>query len=424
MRTLLSLSLLLLLIAPALADGAQPPGAGGASGDPEVFPDSAGATGSGSTSGTAIPGGQLAGASTTDAGSLDLTALAKDAGGPRLKDIGKVGGLRINQLYGLGLVVGLAGTGDDSRLTQQMAANYLQRQDLPMPAALLKGKNATAVTLTAVLPAFVQPGDQLDVLVSAMGNTKSLDGGVLLLSPLKAANGEVIALAQGPLTLGAFGGSAGQGGARAGAQKNFLTAARIPDGALVERAVRSDLPPGGRFHWVLKEPDFTTAQRAAAALNRALPGSLAIAEDAQRIALQPPATFRGSFVDFLAQVEQVPVLTDMPMRIVINERNGTIVAGAGTKIKPVSIAHGSLTVSIREGFAVSQPDTPFGGGATAITPGAGVEITEDGILRGEVTTVQDLLDAVTSAGGGIRDAVAILQALKAAGAIDAELLVI
>lgn len=418
---LIACSLLMLSASSVWADGAD----GVVGDDPEVFADAV-STGAGSTDSASggflgLPVGSGSG---TGEATLDLTGLTDPGKGPRLKDIGKVGGLRTNQLYGVGVVVGLAGTGDDSRMTSQIISNFLKRQDLPLETALLKGKNATAVTLTAELPPFVQVGDTLDLTVSAMGNTKSLEGGILLLSPLKAPNGELIALAQGPITLGAVGASGGSGGAKSSAQKNFLTVGRVLNGALIERPVASDLPRGGRLYWTLKEPDFTTAQRAAAALNLTIPGSLAIAEDAQRIALQMPASFRGSFVDFLATVEQVQVATDIPARIVINERNGTIVAGHKVRIKPVNVAHGNVTITVTEGFAVSQPTTPFGGGSTAVTPGASVELTESPATRKLISTIEDLLDAVTSVGGSIRDAVAILQSLKAAGAIDAELVVI
>jgi|GEM_PF-951530 len=422
--TLLLLAMLSLLPAIAYADGSAG-AADGTSGDPEAFGDST--TAGAPTRGVpALPGGIPVGTGTDedDGGELDVTDAFGGEGDPRLKDIGKVGGLRTNQLYGIGVVMGLAGSGDDSQLTTQIVSNFLKRQDLPVDAALLKGKNVAAVTITAVLPPFVQVGDTIDITISAMGNTKSLEGGILLLSPLKAPNGELIALGQGAITLGAVGASAGSGGARASAQKNFLTVGKVLNGAIVERPVISDLPSGGRFQWVLKEADFTTAQRAADALNTKLPGCLAIAEDAQAISLQPPSGFRGTLVDFLAQVEQIQVATDAVARIVVNERNGTIVAGQNVRIKPMSVVHGNLSLTVTEGFAISQPTTPFGGGSTAIIPGADVDLTEDPAQQQQISTVQDLLDAVTKVGGSIRDGVAILQALKAAGAIDAELVVI
>ncbi|HYE78523.1 MAG TPA: flagellar basal body P-ring protein FlgI [bacterium] len=421
---------LILIVAstlPAYADGAVPPpanpnGLTGADRDPEVSDPGAGAEG-------AQPDGATD--DSTDKAGADLSQgrsalLAQSA--PRLKDIGRLNGLRTNQLYGIGLVTGLAGTGDDlgaAKFTAQMVANYLQRQGVTADAATLKAKNFAAVTITAEIPPFVQVGDTIDITVAAMGTSKSLEGGQLILTPLKAANGQVYAAAQGPITLGAFGATAAIGGARASAQKNFLTVGRIPNGATIERPVASDLPTGrSRMEWALQENDFTTAQRAAAALNQTFRGAEARAEDGQRISFRLPAGYPGTLVDFLAQVEQVQVQTDMPARIVLNERNGTIVAGANVRIKPVSVAHGSLTVTVVEGFGVSQPHTPFGGGRTRVVPGAQVEVTEGEANVQAVTTVQDLLDGVAGVGGSIRDLVAILQALKAAGALDAELVVI
>ncbi|MEO7994657.1 MAG: flagellar basal body P-ring protein FlgI, partial [bacterium] len=344
---LLTMGLSLLTIGSAWADGA----AGGGGDDSLTSID-------GSTTSRQANGSPDGGFGATvglheGTGSLDLTDALGTEGGPRLKDIGHLDGVRANQLFGLGLVVGLAGTGDDSALTQQMVSNYLFTQNLTVEPGQLKGKNFSAVTITANLPGYAQSGDTLDVTVSAMGNTKSLEGGMLLFSPLKGANGEIYAAAQGPMTLGAFGASAASGGARASASKNFLTVGMIPNGATVEQAISSGIPGTSRFNWILSENDFTTAQHAAEALNKALPGCAATAEDGQRISLQAPAGYPGGMVAFIAAVEQVKVATDAIARIVINERNGTIVAGAEVKIKPVSVAHGNVTVEVTEGFAES-----------------------------------------------------------------------
>lgn len=341
----------------------------------------------------------------------------------RVKDIARVAGVRANQLFGYGLVVGLAGTGDSGGafFTVQSVANMLARLGVVVPASRLRVRNAAAVMATAELPAFAREGDRLDVTLSSLGDARSLVGGVLLQTPLQAADGKVYAVAQGPVTVGGAGEQAG--GSKA--QINHLTVGRVPGGAIVERAVPASMSDGSVVSLVLLQADFSTATRMAEALNRELGGSPATAVDAARVDVAVPPDYPGGLAAFVARVESVAVRPDVPARVVVNERTGTVVIGGAVRILPVVIAHGNLRIEVRSEPQVSQPP-PFSPGQTQVVPRTQVTVTpEPGALVPipGTNSVQDLARALNALGVSPRDLIAILQALKAAGALQGELVV-
>ncbi len=341
----------------------------------------------------------------------------------RIKDIARVSGVRANQLFGYGLVVGLAGTGDSSGafFTVQSVANMLARLGVTVPAARLRVRNVAAVMATAELGPFAREGDRVDVTLSSLGDARSLVGGVLLQTPLQGADGKVYAVAQGPVVVGGAGEQAG--GSQA--QINHLTVGRVPGGALVERAVLSGAGETSVVSLVLLQPDYSTATRVAEAVNRALGGSPATAVDAARVDVAVPPDYPGGLAAFVARVESVAVQPDAPARVVVNERTGTVVIGGAVRILPVVIAHGNLRIEVRSEPQVSQPP-PFSPGQTRVVPRTQVTVTQEpGALVPVPGTnsVQDLARALNALGVSPRDLVAILQALKAAGALQGELVV-
>lgn len=348
-------------------------------------------------------------------------------GSVRIKDIARVAGARVNQLYGYGLVVGLAGTGDSrsALFTVQSVTNMLARLGIVVPAAQLKIKNVAAVMVTAELPAFAREGDRIDVTLSSLGDAKSLVGGVLLQSPLQAADGTVYAVAQGPVAVGGAGESAG--GSKA--QINHLTAARVPGGAVVERAVPVAIGQESSLTIALHQPDFTTAQRVAEAINMALgaPAAvpLAVPLDAARVVVRVPDGFTGGIVTLIAQVEGLTVAPDIAARVVINERTGTIIIGGYVRILPVAIAHGNLKVEVQATPQVSQPPPFSPGQTTVVTPTQVTVQPQPGSLVPVPGTnsVQDLVRALNAIGVTPRDLIAILQALRSAGALQGELVI-
>ncbi len=341
----------------------------------------------------------------------------------RVKEIASLEGVRDNQLIGYGLVVGLNGTGDKRQtfFSAQTLANLLDRMGVQVPAQAMLVRNTAAVLVTANLPPFAQPGTRLDVHVAAVGDATNLQGGLLLLTPLKAASGEVFAVAQGPVLTAGF---VARGGAGNSTTLNHPTAGRVPGGAIVERAPPSSLP-GDRLRLQLRHADFTTASRLAEAVNRRFAGS-ARCENAALVEVTLPAEFAGKPVEFMALLEALTLETDAVQKIVVNERTGTIAAGRDIRIRPVSILHGALSIEVRTSFEVSQPP-PLSGGQTAVTPDVQVGVREEQAkhiqLRPEAT-VDDLARALTAIGATARDIIAILQNLKAAGALDAEIEVI
>jgi len=342
----------------------------------------------------------------------------------RIKDIARVAGVRSNQLFGYGLVVGLAGTGDSTGafFTVQSVANMLARLGVVVPAARLRVRNVAAVMATAELGPFAREGDRLDVTLSSLGDARSLVGGVLLQTPLQAANGNVYAVAQGPVAVGGAGEQAG--GSRS--QINHLTVGRVPGGAIVERAVQASVAEDHAVSIVLLQPDFSTASRVAEAINRALGGaSVAVAVDAARVDVRLPADYPGGVTAFVSRVESLTVRPDVAARVVVNERTGTVVIGGAVRILPVVIAHGNLRIEVRSEPQVSQPP-PFSPGQTQVVPRAEVRVTpEPGALVPipGTNSVQDLARALNALGVTPRDLIAILQALKAAGALQGELVV-
>jgi flagellar P-ring protein precursor FlgI len=338
----------------------------------------------------------------------------------RVKDIATVEGVRENQLIGMGLVVGLQGTGDKGPMAGQMMSNMTEQFGVTMDPKQIKSKNAAVVTVTCQLPPFMSPGQNADVLVSAMGDAKSLEGGVLLQTPLKAANGRVYAVAQGPLTLGGW----SQGGAAASSKKNVVTVGRIPSGAIIEQGVDMNYAGNGYINLLLRNSDFTTAQRVAAAINQKFGGS-AHAADGGRVSVKLPASYAASPGAFIASIENMTVRPDTVAKIVVNERTGTIVMGGNVRIGNVSVAHGSLTVKVSENPQVSQPNA-FSGGQTAVTPQTNLSSDEQKPQLVELpptSTVQDLTNAMNAVGASPRDLIAVLQAMDEAGALHGTLVI-
>lgn len=341
----------------------------------------------------------------------------------RVKEIASVEGVRENQLVGYGLVVGLNGTGDKRQtfFSAQTLANLLDRMGVQVPPTAMLVRNTAAVMVTANLPAFAQPGTRIDVQVAAIGDATNLQGGLLVLTPLKAATGEVYAVAQGPVITAGF---VARGGGGNSTTLNHPTAGRIPGGAIIERSPPS-LMADGKLRLQLRQPDFTTAARLAQTVNGKFPGA-ARCENAALVEVQIPPEFRQKTVEFLAEIEGLTLETDQIRKIVINERTGTITAGQDIRIRPVSILHGALTVEIRTEYQASQPGA-LSPGNTVVTPDVKVAVKEEqakNVQLRQGATVEDLARALTSIGATARDIIAILQSLKASGALDAELEVI
>lgn len=356
-------------------------------------------------------------------------AAKPDVPGPaltRLKELVSFEGVRDNQLIGYGLVVGLNGTGDKRQTVfpAQMLSNMLQRMGVTVPATALQAKNTAAVMVTATLPPFAQPGTRLDVQVAVMGDATNLQGGLLLLTPIKGASGQVFAAAQGAVVTGGF--VAGRGGNSS--TVNHPTVGRVPQGGIVEQAAPSIL--GDRHvRLQLRRADFTNATRVAAAINSqfaAGSGPVAAAVNSALVAIDVPPAWQGRPVEFVARLENLRIEIDRPSRIIINERTGTVSLGKEIRIAPVSILHGNLTVEIETTYDVSQP-APLASGETTVVPRVGVGIKEDkakNISLKPGATVEDLVKALLAIGSTPRDVIAILQNLQAAGALEADLEVI
>lgn len=342
----------------------------------------------------------------------------------RIKDIADMEGVRDNQLVGYGLVVGLNGTGDrlDSAVfTRQSLIGMLERLGVNTrdQESRLQTKNVAAVMVTANLPAFARSGSRIDVAVSALGDAKDLTGGTLLVTPLLGADGEVYAVSQGALATGAIAAR----GAAASLTRGVPTSARIANGATVEREVAFQLASKTTLRLGLRNPDLTTARRMADAINRALGGTAARATDPRTVSL---ALAGRDPIDVLARIEDLRIQPDSPATVVIDEASGTIVMGANVRISTVAIAQGNLTIRVSERPEVSQPE-PFSGGQTVVTPRTNIQIDDQadrrlGILSGGVT-LRDLVASLNALGVGPRDMISILQSIKAAGALQADLIV-
>lgn len=342
----------------------------------------------------------------------------------RLKDIAQVQGVRSNQLVGYGLVVGLNGTGDgtQSEFTIQSIANMMERMGMSIDPKKIKVKNTAGVMVTAQLPPSVKPGQKLDVVVSSLGDAKSLQGGTLLMTPLKGIDGKIYAVAQGPVSLGGF----SAGGAAAKVQKNHPTACRIPNGATVEREVPLGINEKDEIFLSLENADFTTVTRAAEAINRRLGGPYAKALDVSTLSVKVPGRFQGNAVGLLAAIETVEIDPDQRARVVLDERTGTVVMGDNVRISTVAVAHGNLSIQIQERPEVSQP-APFSQGGTVVVPRTDISVQEGGgqlVLLEGGATIGDLVRALNAVGVTPRDMIAILHSIKAAGALQADLEII
>lgn len=340
----------------------------------------------------------------------------------RIKDLADVEGVRSNQLIGYGLVVGLNGTGDrlnNAPFTRQALTAMLERLGVNTRGANLRTANVAAVMVTANLPAFATSGTRIDVTVSTLGDATSLQGGTLLITPLLGADGEVYAVAQGPVAVAGF---VAQGEA-ASVTRGVPTSGRISNGALVEREIEFRLSGMTSLRLALRNPDLTTSRRVASAINDYLGMAAAETTDPSTIRLQVPQAYQGNMIALLSEIEQLRVEPDTSARVVIDERSGIVVMGRDVRVSTVAIAQGNLTVSITEAPQVSQPD-PLSNGQTVVVPRTNVEVREDrrrlGLIR-EGVSLQELVDGLNSLGVGPRDLISILQAIKAAGALQAEI---
>ncbi|MEX1167099.1 MAG: flagellar basal body P-ring protein FlgI [Hydrogenophaga sp.] len=350
-----------------------------------------------------------------------------DAQALRIKEVASVQGVRTNQLTGFGLVVGLDGTGDQTNnmpYTSQGMTNYLQQLGMTLPAdAKMQMKNVAAVLVTAQLPPFAQPGQMIDVTVSSMGNAKSLRGGTLITTPLKGVDGEIYALAQGNMLVG----GAGASGGGSKVQINHLSAGRIPSGAQVERAVASGFDLGPTIDLGLNSADFLTAKRVADAINASLGAGTASAMDARVVRLQAPAD-PNARVGFLATIEELRMEASVPAaRVIVNTRTGSIVMNQAVTLGPCAVAHGNLSVSISSTPVISQPNPLTTGGQTVVAEKTNIKITQEpgALIQMDASPqLSDLVRMLNGLGATPQDLLAILQAIKAAGALNAELEVI
>jgi len=342
----------------------------------------------------------------------------------RVKDIASFSGIRENEIIGYGLVVGLNQTGDkDGTYIYQPFANMLNKMGINVYQADIKTKtkNVAAVIVTAKLPTMVRPGSTVDVQVSSIGDAKSLQGGTLLMAPLKGPDGNVYAIAQGPISIGGF--SAGSGGTTT--VKNHPTVGMIPNGAIVEKEVPVQMNRKSRLELLLATQDVTTAMRISDKINEQFHQSIAKAETPSMVALNVPQEYSEKIIDFMSKVELIEVQVDMPAKVIVNERTGTVVIGENVRISPIALAHGGLTVQIKTDYQVSQPMPSFAPSKakTVVTPDVDVKTKEEkgSLMEVKGTTVGELIKALNALGVTPRDLVAILQAIKASGNLKAEL---
>lgn len=355
---------------------------------------------------------------------LILCVLTTAAQAVRIKDIAEIKGVRENQLVGYGLIVGLNGTGDgnDAAFTVRSLAAMLDRMGVPVTPGDIAVENVAAVMVTAKLPPFARAGTRIDAIVSSIGDAENLQGGTLILTPLKGVDGKVYAVAQGGVSTGGF----AAGGAGAEIQKNFPTVGRVPGGALIEREIPSRFAAKDHLTLMLHQPDFTTAIRVADAINAALNGRVATTPDPGTVHVVLPPSFQGDVVRFVTRIEALDVEPDIAAKVVINERTGTVVMGENVRISTVAIAHGNLSIQITEGVDVSQPP-PLSEGATVVAPDTDIVVEEGNnrlMLMPKGATIGDVVRALNALGVTPRDLIAIFQAIKAAGALQADLEII
>ena len=342
----------------------------------------------------------------------------------RIKDIADIEGVRGNQLFGFGIVVGLNGTGDGngSDFTTKGLSNLLEKMGVRVDAKDIKSKNVAAVMVTSSLPPFIRPGSRIDVSLSSMGDAKSLQGGTLLFTPLKGADGNVYAVAQGSVTVGGF---SIEGGGDA-AIKNHPTVGSISEGASVERAIPFDLFQSRRVRVVLREPDFTTVTRLVSVINNDLDRPMAVAVDGASVEVPLLEEFSRNPVGFVARLENLSIEQDMGARVVVNERTGTIIMGEHVTLSKVALAHGNLNIAIRSETQVSQPEPFAEQGQTEVVTNTDVQVGEEkrrlGLVGGHVT-LGELVNALNALGATPRDLISIFVALKKAGALHADLVI-
>lgn len=351
---------------------------------------------------------------------------AYSAQAARIKDIVAFEGVRDNVLMGYGLVVGLNGTGDklkNNKFTEESLVSFLERQGVNTRGTELKSKNVAAVTITARLPAFARSGSTIDVNISAMGDANSLLGGTLLATALQGADGNIYAVAQGPVTIGGFSASGDSGSS---VTKGVPTNGFISNGAIIEREVEFALNDMHTMHLSLRNPDMSTAQAIAQAINRQVGPNTAKVQDPGTVTMTVPPTYAGDVASLMADMETLEVKTDQPARIVIDEATGTIVMGENVRIDTVAVAQGNLVVKVDETPQVSQPN-PFApeGAETVVVPRTNIEVSDGGekkmaVLEGSAT-LRDLVNGLNSLGVGPRDMITILQTIKAAGALQADI---
>lgn len=342
----------------------------------------------------------------------------------RLRDLVDASGARENQLVGYGIITGLNGTGDDvsAPFTAQTVLSLLRRLGVQADPTQLRLKNVAAVIVTAQLPAFAKQGTKIDITVSSVGNAKSLSGGTLIQTLLKGADQKTYAVAQGSVIVGGF---EAKGGSGSSVAKGTTTSGRVPEGAIVEREIVANIVEGGALKLELRTPGFTVASRIAEAVNAKFPES-ANALDGGSVRVKIPSGFETRIVELMAQLEEVEVTTVRRARVVINERTGTIVAGGDVRLSPVAVMHGSLTIVIKETPMVSQPGAAFGKGSTVVVPRSEIRTSEPGKAMTYVPTAPTLADvatALSTLGLSPRELAGVLQALRAAGALEAEMVV-
>ncbi len=342
----------------------------------------------------------------------------------RVKDIATVGGVRDNQLMGYGLIIGLNGTGDKkgTEFTIRSVTSMLSKMGITIDPSVVSVKNVAAVMVTAKLPPFAKKGSRIDVTVSSIGDSTSLQGGTLLFTPLLGANQMVYAIAQGPVSLGGYVG----GGGGDSVQKNHSTVGRIADGAIIEREVEMDLNSRNDLTLTLRNHDFSTAVRLADIVNQNLKQDIAHPRDAGTVVISVPPEYENKAIELIAAVENLEVRVDAPARIILNERTGTVVMGENVRISTVAISHGNLTIQVKTQLEVSQPGA-FSKGQTVVVPQKDVSVDEQEarlmVLQSGVT-VDEVVRALNSVGVTPRDLIAILQAIKAGGALQADLEII
>ncbi|MBX7147963.1 flagellar basal body P-ring protein FlgI [bacterium] len=345
----------------------------------------------------------------------------------RLKDIANFKGVRSNQLIGYGLVVGLDGTGDSSSsdVMKKTLAEALAKMGVGVDAEKFQIKNVASVMVTSTLPAFAKMGSTVDVLVSSIGDAKSLQGGTLLMTPLKAANQEVYAVAQGPVSIGGYQAEAPAGGSQV--KTNHQTVAKLTNGATVEREVDYGLEGATELTLAINEPDFTTAVRIATVINEKLESKSATAEDSGGIKIKVPPAFKDKIVTLIASLESLEIEPDVAARVVLNERTGTVVMGENVRVSTVAVSHGSLSIQIDQSYNVSQPNA-LAKGETVVTPETDFYVDDSKekklVLVPEGVNIGEIIRALNAIGVTPRDLISVLQAIKAAGALQGELVLI